>query len=63
MAERYVPVFKYVDLKWSYWINSTAYYDKNNHRGEAVFTYDYPNQTFWASFKPYRLLPSAARKY
>ena len=63
MAERYVPVFKYVDLKWSYWINSTAYYDKNHHRGEAVFTDDYPNQTFWASFKPYRLLPSAARKY
>ena len=22
MMERYVPVFKYVDLKWSYWINT-----------------------------------------
>ena len=63
MAERYVPIFKYVDLKWSYWINSTAYYDKNNHRGEAVFTDDYINQTFWASFKPYRLLPAPVQKY
>ncbi len=63
MAERYVPVFKYVDLKWSYWINSTYYYDKSTHRGDAVFTDDYVNQTFWASFKPYRLLPSAVQKY
>ena len=64
MAERYVPVFKYVDLKWSYWINSDAYYDKNDgHVGDAVFTDDYVNQTFWASFKPYRMLPAGARKY
>ena len=63
MAERYVPVFKYVDLKWSYWINSTYFYDKTTHRGEAVFTDDYVNQTFWASFKPYRLLPASVRKY
>ena len=63
MAERYVPVFKYVDLKWSYWINSTYFYDKTTHRGDAVFTDDYVNQTFWASFKPYRLLPANVRKY
>lgn len=63
MAERYVPVFKYVDLKWSYWINTTYYYDKTTHRGDAVFTDDYVNQTFWASFKPYRLLPASVRKY
>ena len=63
MAERYVPIFKYVDLKWSYWINTTYYYDKTTHRGEAIFTDDYVNQTFWASFKPYRLLPAPARKY
>jgi len=63
MAERYVPVFKYVDLKWSYWINTTYYYDKSTHRGDAIFTDDYVNQTFWASFKPYRLLPAGARKY
>ena len=63
MAERYVPVFKYVDLKWSYWINTTYYYDKTTHRGEAIFTDDYVNQTFWASFKPYRLLPSVVQKY
>ena len=63
MAERYVPICKYVDLKWSYWINSRAYYDKDNHHGDAVFTDDYVNQTFWASIKPYRLLPAGARKY
>ena len=64
MAERYVPVCKYVDLKWSYWINSNAYYDKAaGHTGSAVFTDDYVNQTFWASFKPYRLLPESIRRY
>ena len=60
MAERYVPVFKYVDLKWSYWINTKAYY-RQSHTG--VFTDDYCNQTFWASFKPYRLLPASVRAY
>lgn len=64
MAERYVPVFKYVDLKWSYWINSQAYYDwEHDASGTGIFTDDYVNQTFWASFKPYRLLPAAAQKY
>ena len=60
MAERYIPVFKYVDLKWSYWINTKAYYRQSE---TGVFTDDYCNQTFWASFKPYRLLPNAAREY
>lgn len=60
MAERYIPVFKYVDLKWSYWINTKAYYDQSE---TGIFTDDYVNQTFWASFKPYRLLPNAARQY
>ena len=60
MAERYIPVFKYVDLKWSYWINTKAYYRQSD---TGVFTDDYVNQTFWASFKPYRLLPAGARAY
>lgn len=60
MAERYIPIFKYIDLKWSYWINTDAYYDQSE---TGVFTDDYVNQTFWASFKPYRLLPAAARQY
>ena len=60
MAERYIPVFKYVDLKWSYWINSKAYYRQSK---TGVFTDDYCNQTFWASFKVYRMLPKAARQY
>ena len=63
MAERYVPLFKYIDLKWSYWINSNAYYDQNHHASNGVFTDDYVNQTFWLSVKPYRLLPESARKY
>jgi len=69
MAERYVPVFKYIDLKWSYWINSTAYYDQHrsasgdSHASDGIFTDDYVNQTFWLSLKPYRMLPEAARKY
>jgi hypothetical protein len=28
-----------------------------------VFTDDYVNQTFWASFKPYRMLPESLRHY
>ena len=60
MAERYIPVFKYVDLKWSYWINTKAYYRQSN---TGVFTDDYCNQTFWASFKIHRMLPKAARQY
>lgn len=66
MAERYVPLFKYVDLKWSYWINSRAYYDQGKIDGKnhtCVFTDDYVNQTFWASFKIYRMLPAAVRSY
>ena len=69
MAERYVPVFKYIDLKWSYWINSTAYYDQhrsasgNSHASDGIFTDDYVNHTYWLSLKPYRMLPEAARKY
>ena len=63
MAERYVPLFKYIDLKWSYWINSNAYYDSNHAASGGVFTDDYVNQTFWLSVKPYRLLPESVRKY
>lgn len=60
MAERYIPIFKYIDLKWSYWINTKVYYRQSD---TGIFTDDYVNQTFWASFKPYRLLPAAARQY
>ena len=63
MAERYVPLFKYIDLKWSYWINSNAYYNQDHQASDGIFTDDYVNQTFWLSVKPYRLLPEAARKY
>lgn len=60
MAERYVPIFKYFDLKWSYWINTKAYYRSSD---TGIFTDDYVNQTFWLSLKPYRMLPQKARAY
>jgi len=63
MAERYVPLFKYIDLKWSYWINSQAYYNYEHNASGGIFTDDYVNHTYWLSLKPYRLLPEAARKY
>ena len=63
MAERYVPLFKYIDLKWSYWINSSAYYDSEHNASGGIFTDDYVNHTYWLSVKPYRLLPEAARTY
>ena len=63
MAERYVPLFKYIDLKWSYWINSMAYYNQDHQSSDGIFTDDYVNHTYWLSIKPYRLLPEAARKY
>ena len=63
MAERYIPLFKYIDLKWSYWINSNAYYNQNHQASDGIFTDDYVNHTYWLSVKPYRLLPEAARKY
>lgn len=60
MAKRYVPAFKYIDLKWSYWINSRAYYRQSD---TGVFTDDYCNETFWISFKVHRMLPAAIRNY
>ena len=63
MAERYVPAFKYIDLKWSYWINTNAYYNHEHDASGGIFTDDYVNHTYWLSLKPYRLLPEAARKY
>lgn len=60
MAKRYIPWFKYIDLKWSYWINSQSYYDNSD---TGVFTDDYVNQTYWCSFKIYRMLPYGARRY
>ncbi len=63
MAERYVPLFKYIDLKWSYWINSNAYYDSEHAASGGIFTDDYVNHTYWLSVKPYRMLPEAARRY
>lgn len=60
MAKRYVPVFNYFDIKWSYWKNSDAYYRQSD---TDIFTDDYVNETFWLSLKIHRMLPRAARPY
>ncbi|MCF0222026.1 MAG: DUF2279 domain-containing protein [Fibrobacter sp.] len=60
MAERYIPVFKYIDLKWSYWVNSKVYYENTD---TGIFTDDYPNHTYWCSFKINRMLPASVRDY
>lgn len=60
MGKRYIPAFQYFDLKWSYWINTKAYYRQSD---TGVFTDDYCNQTFWLSLKVHKFLPQAARKY
>jgi len=60
MAERYVPAFKYFDYKWSYWINSQAYYNTSE---TDLFADDYVNQTHWLSFKVDRMLPRAMASY
>lgn len=60
MARRYIPAFNYFDIKWSYWINSRAYYRQSD---TGVFTDDYCNETFWLSLKVYRMLPASARKF
>ena len=49
-----------LDLKWSYWINTKAYYRQSD---TGVFTDDYCNQTFWLSLKVHKFLPQAARRY
>lgn len=60
MAKRYIPAFKYFDLKWSYWINTKAYYRQSD---TGVFTDDYCNQTYWVSLKIYRMLPQSLKRY
>lgn len=60
MAERYVPAFRYFDYKWSYWINSSAYYDQSE---TDLFADDYVNQTHWLSVKVDRLLPQSWARF
>lgn len=60
LAKRYVPAFAYFDFKWSWFKNSTAYYDNST---TDIFTDDYVNQTFWLSAKVHKLLPAPAQDY
>lgn len=62
MAKRYVPGFQFIDYKFSYWVNSTAYWDQpGEHTG--IFTDDYSNQTHWLSLKVDRMLPRSVARY
>jgi len=66
MAKRYVPGFQFVDYKFSYWQNSSAYWDQVEDKGEdggGVFTDDYSNQTHWLSLRVNDILPRAAADY
>jgi len=61
MAKRYVPAMKYVDFKYSYWINTRVYYNSGLDEG-GVFTDDYGNETFWLSLKIGRMLPKGIQR-
>ncbi|MDR1759575.1 MAG: YfiM family protein [Fibrobacter sp.] len=60
MAKRYIPAFKYFDVKMSYWMNSKAYFRQSE---TDIVTDDYVNQTYWLSLKIHRLLPASIREY
>lgn len=66
------PFFKstkagsFVDFKYSYWVNTTTYYNKEGHTfGGGVPTDDYENQTVWLSLKVNNILSNMgnAEKY
>ncbi|MCL1957387.1 MAG: hypothetical protein FWF63_08690 [Fibromonadales bacterium] len=62
MGKRYIPAMQYVDYKFSYWINSSAYWDWHKKKGETgVWFDDYygGNQAHWLSFKIPQMSPLA----
>ncbi len=69
MGKRFIPAMKYFDYKFTYWPNSSGYWDK--HRGKDTDGYggiwfdDYygGNQTHWLSFKVGKMLPTKAKAY
>jgi hypothetical protein len=74
MGKRYIPAMQYIDVKLSYYPNSSVYWDgirknggedqdKGNTGGKGVPFDDYYNQTYWLSFKVAKMLPSGAREY
>jgi hypothetical protein len=66
MGKRFVPAMQYVDYKFTYWPNSSGYWDEHRRQGKTgIWFDDYygGNQTHWLSFKVAKMLPSEAREY
>jgi hypothetical protein len=61
MGKRFVPAMKYVDYKFTYWPNSSGYWDSSG----TIWFDDYygGNQTHWLSFKVSKMLPTGAKAY
>jgi len=62
MFKRYVDRNGIVDYKFSYYINSQAYWDQGVDHG-GVFVDDYCNQTHWLSLNVDRILPKKLAEY
>jgi len=66
MGKRFIPAMQYVDYKFTYWPNSSGYWDVHRKRGETgIWFDDYygGNQTHWLSFKVAKMLPNKAAEY
>jgi len=66
MGKRFIPAMQYVDYKFSYWPNSSEYWDEYRREGKTgIWFDDYygGNQTHWLSFKVAKMLPKEAREY
>jgi len=60
MGKMYIPAMQYVDYKFAYWPNSSAYWDYHKEKKETgIWFDDYygGNQTHWLSFKVAKMLP------
>ena len=51
-----------LEFKASYWLNSNTYWERGGSSSN-VFTDDYVNWTFWASWRVERALPKAAARF
>jgi len=66
MGKRFIPAMQYVDFKFTYWPNSSEYWDVHKRKNKTgIWFDDYygGNQTYWLSFKVAKMLPSKARDY
>ena len=62
MGKRFIPAMQYVDYKFTYYPNSSAYWDLHKKKGETgIWFDDYygGNQTHWLSFKIPKMSPLA----